>query len=109
MKIFLDENMPQKLTHSLQVLGHEVESVHTLHIEGTANGDLYGLVVHDYDLCLTRDEDFARKSRVSSTQSRIKVIRVTLRQQPQNAYASEFMTHFNKTNWDEYVNGDDWP
>ena len=59
MRIFLDENMPQRLTRTLRALGYKVESVHTLRIEGIANGELYVNVAHDYDLCFTRDEGFA--------------------------------------------------
>ena len=38
MKIFLDENLPRKLVDVLRAEGHEVESVHTLHLQGLANG-----------------------------------------------------------------------
>jgi predicted nuclease of predicted toxin-antitoxin system len=108
MKIFLDENMPRKLTPALRALGHEVESVHTLSLDGTANGELYRMVVFDYDLCFTRDKEFAEKSGESPIQGRVKVIHVTLKQQPQDAYVSAFMTDFPSTQWDAYANGDDW-
>ena len=41
MKIFLDENLPRKLVDVLRAEGHAVESVHTLRLQGLANGKLY--------------------------------------------------------------------
>ena len=41
MKIFLDENLPRKLVDVLRAEGHDVESVHTLLLQGLANGKLY--------------------------------------------------------------------
>ena len=34
MKILIDENLPRKLVATLRAEGYEVESVHTLHLQG---------------------------------------------------------------------------
>ena len=94
MRIFLDENMPRKLMGALRSIGHEAESVHTLHIEGIANGALYEHVAQDYDLFFTRDVDFVEQIRKPSVRARVKIIRVRLKQQPQEVYISEFLRHF---------------
>lgn len=52
MKILLDENIPRKLTDALRKLGHTVESVHTLRLDGTANGELDAKIMPDYELSL---------------------------------------------------------
>lgn len=109
MKVFLDENMPQGLVRALRALGHEVESVHSLVLRGTSNGELYRLIAQDYDLCFSKDEDFARKSRGSAIEGRVKVIHVTLKQQPQQDYGTEFLSHFARTDWTMLANGDSWP
>ncbi len=44
MKILLDENLPRKLIAALRAEGHEVESVHTLRMQGLDNGRLYEFV-----------------------------------------------------------------
>ncbi|MEI7936868.1 MAG: DUF5615 family PIN-like protein [Verrucomicrobiota bacterium] len=43
MRILLDENLPRKLVNALRAEGHEVESVHTLRMQGLDNGALYQL------------------------------------------------------------------
>ena len=55
MKIFLDENLPRKLVDVLRAEGHEVESVHTLRLQGLANGKLYEFAREGFDICFTRD------------------------------------------------------
>ena len=45
MKILLDENLPKKLIAALRGLGHEVESVHTLSMDGLDNGKLYQFAI----------------------------------------------------------------
>ena len=59
MKIFLDENMPESLVDALEDLGHQVDSVNHLKLEGLDNGTLYRQVAINYDLCFTRDAGFA--------------------------------------------------
>jgi uncharacterized alpha-E superfamily protein len=41
MRILLDENMPESVRHALRELGHEVDSVASLHLTGLDNGGLY--------------------------------------------------------------------
>jgi len=109
MRIFLDENMPQRLLGALRALGHEVESVNTLAWTGVANGELYGRVVDDFDLLFTKDEEFARRSGASLPQGRVRVLRVTLRQQPQETYVAEFLLYFQQSDLDQFACGDAWP
>ena len=51
MKILLDENLPRKLVAVLRAEGHEVESVHTLRLDGLASGKLYEFACDNFDLC----------------------------------------------------------
>ena len=41
MRILLDENLPRKLVAALRSEGHNVESIHTLRLQGLENGKLY--------------------------------------------------------------------
>ena len=66
MKIFLDENLPRKLVDVLRAEGHDVESVHTLHLQGLANGKLYEFAKESFDLCFMRDTGFANAVREAS-------------------------------------------
>ena len=63
MKILLDENLPRKLVPALRAEGHEVESVHTLRMQGLDNGKLYQFAIQNFDLCFTRDFGFANNTR----------------------------------------------
>ena len=56
MRILLDENLPRKLVNALRAEGHEVESVHTLRMQGLDNGALYQLACAKFDLCFTRGD-----------------------------------------------------
>jgi len=58
VKILLDENLPQKLVSALRLEGHEVESVHTLRMQGLDNGRLYRFALENFDFCFTRDFGF---------------------------------------------------
>jgi hypothetical protein len=40
VRILLDENLARKLVTALRAVGHEVESVHTLRMQGLDNGRL---------------------------------------------------------------------
>jgi predicted nuclease of predicted toxin-antitoxin system len=84
VKIFLDENLPRKLVDVLRAEGHDVESVHTLHMQGLANGKLYEFAKESYDLCFTRDSGFANAVRGASVSTRLRLLRVTLVQKPHN-------------------------
>ena len=63
VKILLDENLPRKLVAALRAEGHEVESVHTLKLQGLENGKLYEFARDSFDICFTRDVGFANNVR----------------------------------------------
>lgn len=109
MRILLDENMPRKLQNALVAEGHEVHSVRSLRLDGIDNGALYDLAAREYDLCFTRDAEFANRVRESTTATRLKLIRVLLPQTRQEEFVGQFITMFRQTDWAEYANGDDWP
>lgn len=109
MKILLDENMPRKLVAALRAEGHEVESVHTLHLQGLENGSLYEFALDNFDLCFTRDAGFVHNVRQRRRSSSLKLLRVLLPQKPQDEFVSEFIAAFQLTDWTQFSNGDDWP
>ena len=109
MKIFLDENLPRKLVDVLRAEGHAVESVHTLRLQGLENGKLYEFARAGFDVCFTRDSGFANAVRGASTSTRLKLLRVTLFQKPQDEFVLDFLSAFRKTDWVKFGNGDDWP
>lgn len=109
MKILLDENLPRKLVSALRAEGHEVESVHTLQLQGLESGSLYEFARDNFDLCFTRDAGFAHNVRQKSSPSRLKLLRVTLQQKPQNEFISDFLSAFRTSHWISFNNGDDWP
>jgi predicted nuclease of predicted toxin-antitoxin system len=63
VKILLDENLPRKLVAALRAEDHEVESIHTLRLQGLENGKLYEFARDSFDLCFTRDAGFANNVR----------------------------------------------
>ena len=83
MRILLDENIPHKLVAALRGEGNEVESVNTLRLKELENGKFYEFARDDFDLCFTRDAGFASDVQKISSAARLKVLRVTLRQKPQ--------------------------
>ena len=109
MRILLDENMPRKLQNALIAEGHEVHSVRSLRLDGIDNGALYKLATRDYDLCFTRDAEFANRVRESTTATRLKLLRVLIPQMRQKEFVGQFIALFRQTDWAEYVNGDEWP
>ena len=109
MKILLDENLPRKLVDALRAEGHQVESVHTLRMQGLDNGRLYQFALENYELCLTRDFGFANNVRQSPAPTGFKLLRVTLPQKPQDEFVSDFMAAFRATDWTKLKPGDDWP
>ena len=109
MKLLLDENLPQGLVAALRAEGHEVESVHTLQLEGLENGSLYEFACDNFDLCFTRDVGFSHNVRQKTSSGRLKLLRVTLPQRAQNEFVSNFISAFRVSNWSQYNNGDDWP
>jgi predicted nuclease of predicted toxin-antitoxin system len=109
LKILLDENLPRKLVAALRTEGHEVESVHTLRLQGLENGKLYGFARDSFDLCFTRDAGFANNVRQGKLPSRLKLLRVTLSQKPQDEFVLDFISVFRTSDWTQFHHGDDWP
>lgn len=109
MKILLDENLPRKLVAALRAEGHDVESVHTLRMQGLDNGRLYEFAQASFDLCFTRDSGFANNVRQGQKPSRLKLLRVTLQQRPQEEFVLSFVSAFRMSDWAMVNHGDDWP
>jgi len=61
------------------------------------------------DLCFTRDVGFANNVRQGGRPSRLKLLRVTLQQKPQDEFVSDFISVFRASDWDHFHHGDDWP
>ena len=81
MKILLDENLPRKLVAALRAEGQEVESVHTLRMQGLDNGKPYQFAIQNFELCFTPDFGFTNNVRQGQPPAKFKLLRVTL---PQN-------------------------
>ena len=109
MRILLDENLPRKLVAALRAEGHEVESVHTLRMQGLDNGKLYQFAVQDFDLCFTRDFGFANNVRQGPPLAKFKLLRVTLPQKPQDEFVTDFISAFQASDFARFHHGDDWP
>lgn len=109
MKILLDENLPQKLVAALRADGHEVESVHTLKMQGLDNGRLYQFALNNFDVCFTRDFGFINNVRQGAPPAKFKLLRVTLPQKPQDAFVGDFTSKFRATDLKDFLHGDDWP
>jgi len=109
VKILLDENLPRKLVAALRAEGHEVESVHTLRMQGLDNGRLYDFAVLNFEVCFTRDAGFAHNARQASPPANFRLLRVTLPQKPQDQFVADFIVVFRKTDLKQFRHGDDWP
>lgn len=109
MKVLLDENLPRKLVAALRAEGHEVESVHTLRLQGLENGKLYEFARDSFDLCFTRDTGFANNVRQGAPPARLKLLRVTLQQKPQDEFVLNFISVFRVSDLTQFGHGDDWP
>ena len=109
MKILLDENLPRKLVAALRAEGHEVESVHTLSMNGLDNGKLYQFAVQNFQLCFTRDFGFIHNVRQATPSANFKLLRVTLPQKPQDEFVADFISAFRASDWTQLQHGDDWP
>lgn len=109
MKILLDENLPRKLVTALRQGSHEVESVHTLRMQGLDNGSLYKFARENFEICFTRDAQFAISIKQGPAPAQFKLLRVTLAQKPQDDFVADFMSAFRATDWGKYHHGDDWP
>ena len=109
MRILLDENLPRRLVVALRTEGHEVESVHTLRLQGVDNGSLYRVALGNFDLCFSGDAGFANNVRQNPAPPEFKLLRVTLPQKPQDQFIDDFLQPFRSSDWNRYRHGDDWP
>ena len=109
MRILLDENMPESVRIALGRLGHQVDSVASLHLKGLDNGPLYRDVAQSYNLCFTKDQRFVEVVRAIDRPGSVKVIRVTIPQAPWGEFTRAFLEAFQQTDWSACPNGSDWP
>ncbi|MDB6022128.1 MAG: hypothetical protein JWQ04_1985 [Pedosphaera sp.] len=109
MRILLDENLPRKLVGALRAEGHEVESVHTLRMQGLDNGRLYQFAIQNFDLCFTRDFGFANNVRQVQPPAQFKLLRVILPQKPQDEFVTDFISAFRTSDIARFQHGDNWP
>lgn len=109
MKILLDENLPRKLVAALRGEGHEVESVHTLRMQGLDNGKLYQFAIQNFDICFTRDFGFVNNIRQSNAPEKFRLLRVTSPQKPQDQFVADFILAFRASDLSKFRHGDDWP
>jgi hypothetical protein len=100
VRILLDENLPRKLVAALRSEDHDVESVYTLRMQGLDNGKLYEFARDSFDLCFTRDGGFASVVRLGPQPVRFKLLRMTLKQKPQDQFIVDFVSAFRMSNWD---------
>lgn len=101
--------MPRKLQPALIAEGNDVHSVRSLRLDGIDNGALYELATREFDLCFTRDAEFADRVRESKTSTRLKLLRVIIPQTRQEEFVGQFVALFRQTDWAKYANGDEWP
>ncbi len=73
MRILLDENVPVDILPVLRSLGIDAESVNFIGWKGLQNGELIVRARQQFNLLLTRDQDFDEESSVI-TQNRPMVI-----------------------------------
>jgi predicted nuclease of predicted toxin-antitoxin system len=109
VKILLDENLPRKLVAALRREGQEADSVHTLRMQGLDNGRLYQFAMQNFDLCFTRDSGFTHNARQGPPPARLKLLRVTLPQKPQDEFVTAFILAFQNSDWERFHHGDEWP
>jgi predicted nuclease of predicted toxin-antitoxin system len=109
VRILLDENLPRKLVPALRAEGQKVESVITLRLQGMENGRLYQFAIQNFDLCFTRDFGFINSVRQRKPPEKFKLLRVTLKQKPQDEFVKDFIAAFRAAKLAEYQHGDDWP
>jgi len=109
VRILLDENLPESLASALQQLGHQVDTINSLRLKGLDNGTLYREIAQAYDLCFTKDAGFVHNIRQTREPSKTKLLRVLLPQQPAQPFVNVFAQEFQRTDWSQYENGNDWP
>ena len=78
-------------------------------MQGLDNGKLYEFAQASFDLCFTRDSGFANNVRHGQKPTRLKLLRVTLQQKPQEEFVLDFVSAFRTSDWVKLGHGDDWP
>ncbi len=109
MKILLDENMPHGLVKVLRSDGYETDSVHTLGLAGTKNGDLYRVARQQFDLLFTKDVAFNEWAKKFKDEHRVRYVLVILPQVAQNLFVRRFVAEFRRTDWSRHLHGSSWP
>ncbi|MBI4203324.1 MAG: DUF5615 family PIN-like protein, partial [Chloroflexi bacterium] len=109
MRLLLDENLPEALVAALRAIGHEVDSVNSLHLKGLDDSALYRTVAPAYDICFTKDAGFVNNVRHMAPFSATKLLRVALPQEPANLFVQSFLLAFQNTDWSRYGHCNDWP
>jgi predicted nuclease of predicted toxin-antitoxin system len=109
VRILLDENLPESLVSALQQLGHHVDTINSLRLKGLDNGTLYRKIAQAYDLCFTKDAGFVHNIRQMREPTKTKLLRVLLPQQLAQPFVNVFVLEFQRTDWSQYENGNDWP
>jgi hypothetical protein len=94
---------------ALRAEGHDVESIHTLRLQGLENGKLYEFARDSFDLRFTRDAGFANNVRQGAPPSQLKLLRVTVPQKPQDEFVLDFISVFRASDWTQFGHADDWP
>jgi len=59
MKIKLDENLPRRLAHLLQTLGHDVHTVYDELLVGRADPEIWKAAQNESRFLITQDLDFS--------------------------------------------------
>ena len=101
--------MPVKLSGRLKEAGHDAQTVRSLKMIGIDNGTLFAHAVREFDLCFTRDADFAKRAREAKVPAKLKLLRVILEQKAEARFIDDFMRSFLASNWEDYKSGDAWP
>ena len=78
-------------------------------MQGLDNGRLYEFAQTSFDICFTRDSGFANNVRQGQKPARLKLLRVTLQQKPQEEFVLNFVSAFRVSDWEKANHGDDWP
>jgi len=109
LRILLDENLPRNSSlHCAQKVTRSNPFTHSgCRVWTTRNFTEFAQA--SFDLCFTRDSGFANIVRQRSKPTRLKLLRVTLQQNPQDEFVLDFVSAFRVSNWGKLSHGDDWP
>jgi predicted nuclease of predicted toxin-antitoxin system len=90
MRILLDENVPVDLLPFLRSAGHAAESVNFIGWKGVKNGDLLTRACADFDLFITRDNDFDAAQLGRYVTPQFGIVLLAIPQQRGRDYAAAF-------------------